>query len=83
MRIYVKSDDMKLPIVIAVPTSAIGWKWVWRMVNKNAKTDDAPVISEETAQKLAKAIKKYVRQNGHFDLVNIESADGDRVRIRI
>lgn len=83
MRIYVKSDDMKRHIIIAVPTSAIGWKWVWRMVNKNAKTDDAPAISEETAQKLAKAIKKYVRQNGHFDLVNIESADGDRVRVRI
>ena len=83
MRIYVKSDDMKLPIILAVPTSAIGWKWIWRIVNKNSKSDDAPPISEETAHKLAKVMKKYVRQNGHFDLVNIQSADGDRVRIRI
>lgn len=83
MRIYVKSDDMKRPIILAVPTSAIGWRWVWRMANRNAKPEKMPMISEETAQKLAKVIKKYVRQNGHFDLVNIQSADGDRVRIRI
>lgn len=83
MRVYVKSDDMKLPIILAVPTSAIGWRWIWRMANKRAKPENTPAISEETAQKLAKAVKKYVRENGHFDLVNIESADGDRVRIRI
>lgn len=83
MRIYVKSDDMKRPIILAVPTSAIGWRWVWRLANRTAKADQAPPISEETAHKLAKAVKKYVRENGHFDLVNIESADGDRVRIRI
>lgn len=83
MRIYVKSEDMKRPIIIAVPTSALGWRWIWRTVNRHSKPDAAPAISEETAHKLAKAIKKYVRQNGHFDLVNIQSADGDRVRIRI
>ena len=83
MRIYIKSEDMKLPIIMAVPTSAIGWKWVWRALNRHASSEKAPVITEETAQKLAETIKKYVRQNGHFELVNIKSADGDRVRIRI
>ncbi|MBR4434952.1 MAG: hypothetical protein IKS90_02510 [Clostridia bacterium] len=83
MRIYVKADDMKLPIVMAVPTGAIGWRWIWRIINKNAKGDKAPIISEETAQKLAAAVKRYVRQNGHFYLVDITSADGDRVRIRL
>lgn len=83
MRIYVKSEDMKLPIILAVPTSAIGWRWIWRVVNKHAMPEDTPAISEETAQKLAKAVKRYVRKNGHFDLVNIVSADGERVRIRI
>ncbi len=83
MRIYVKSEDMKLPIILAVPTSAIGWRWIWRLVNKHARPEDTPAISEETAEKLAGEIKKYVRKNGHFDLVNIESADGERVRIRI
>ena len=83
MRIYVKPDDMKRQIILAVPTSAIGWKWLWRLANRKAKADQAPPISEETARELAKAIKKYVRQNGHFDLVNVQSADGDRVRIRL
>lgn len=83
MRIYVKADDMKLPIVMAVPTSAIGWRWVWRFINKNVKEGDAPIISEETAHQLAAAVKRYVRQNGHFYLVDITSADGDRVRIRL
>lgn len=112
MRIYVKADDMKLPIVLLVPTSALGWSGIWRIVNKNARSAEKglkkpnadasdgtgtlpdPVataekgaatsfLTEETAKALAKAIKKYVRKNGHFDLVNIKAADGSRIRIRV
>ena len=83
MRIYVKSDEQKLPIVMVIPTSAIGWRWVWRMMSGHSSSNDMPRITDETAREIAAALKYYVRKNGHFDLVNVRSANGDRIRIRV
>ena len=83
MRICVKSDEQKLPIVIVIPTSAIGWRWVWRMMGRHSNSNDTPWITDDTAREIAAVLKQYVRKNGHFDLVNVHSANGDRIRIRV
>ena len=83
MRIYVKSDEQKLPKVMVIPTSAIGWRWVWRMMGGYSNSNDTPWITDETARELAAVLKSYVRKNGHFDFVNVRSANGDRIRIRV
>ena len=50
--------------------------WILKVVAKEAN-DDIDVKS------LVKALKKYVKENGHFDLVNIVASDGTKIKIRI
>lgn len=82
MRISMKSGEQKLPIHIIIPTSVVGWRWVWRLVN-HASSNYISLPTGDGARELAAFLKQYVRENGHFDLVNIQSANGDRILIRI
>lgn len=51
-----------------------------------ANSKDIAMEADELHQTLKKAykqIKQYVRENGHFYLVKVDTHDGTKVRIRV
>lgn len=78
------SNDMKISIhdgesgkgfFLILPTRAIKWRFIWQY-SKNAEL--YPVI-----KKSYKAIREYIKEHGHFTLMEVNSADGDKIHIRI
>lgn len=63
------------------PTSFMKSKTFKKMIIKNYNTDAEPLINSLPI--IHKALKKYIKKNGHFTLVDITSADGDKVRIKV
>ena len=68
-------------ISIPVPLSLAGSRFLWNMVRKSdgPGAEAAAVFDPEMTREL----RKYIRKHGHFVLVDIESADGDIVKITI
>lgn len=87
MRIKVKSPELKHGIHLIIPNSLLGAKWVWRLVLRQAGGGEGgeapPGLSPESIGDIKRALRKYVRQNGHFNLVEVDSAEGEEVRIRV
>lgn len=82
--IYDKEEDRRIRFY--VPNSLLAARWIWRLAEKyggQGKGKNAFPLTPEQIRSLAVSLKQYVRRNGHFDLVNVESADGDRVHIRV
>lgn len=44
---------------------------------------DGATLTRKQAVAFYNAVRSVVRRCGHFDLVNVQSADGDVVRVRI
>ena len=66
---------------IPVPLSLAGSRFVWRMVakyNGGQTTDLAPYAAD-----IARELRSYVRRNGHFTLVDVQSSEGDTVKITV
>jgi hypothetical protein len=63
-----------LHIPLALLTASLWAKWVSREEND---------ISGKTMQAIRKELRKDVKRFGHFTLVDIKSADGESVLIRL
>ncbi len=87
MRIKVKSPEMKHGIHLMIPNSLLGAKWVWRLVAKQTGGGEGEVsfsgLSMEDIQAIKTALRQYVRKNGHFNLVELDSTGGEEIRIRV
>ena len=84
MRIIVKNKNER-PHFLALFFPL--WMVKLKVVSKGlAKNKDIALDADElhkTIKSAYREIKKYVRENGHFDLVKVDSHDGTHVRIRI
>ena len=40
-------------------------------------------LSMEDIQAIKTALRQYVRKNGHFNLVELDSTSGEEIRIRV
>ena len=82
MRITVKSSGMRR-FTIFLPTGMIFSPTLLRLGMGIGRkyTSTVPDISKEDLQLLCKAIKQVKRRYGHYELVSVESSDGDLVRI--
>ena len=75
MRIKIYDADEKHRINLILPLSFMNFKFIWRY-GKLAQY--GPI-----ARNCYKALKRYIRKNGHFTLVDIDCHDGDKVEIKI
>ena len=94
MKIRIKADGHNIRLLL--PTSLLksrigyqilshGVKKISHGVEKNAKNDEntVPPLTREQQLTIYAAIKHAIKTRGHFNLVEIESADGSKVIIRI
>ena len=84
MKIVIKSKDGPKHLTIILPISFIKTRLASRIVvrmgdNKNIDKDEL----HQVLKKAYKSLKEYVKVNGHFDLVDIHSGDGDIIKIRV
>lgn len=77
MKIYIKADKMAL--CIPFPTRLLCNATAIRIFNRSAGMSIPPKIGKA----LYREIRRLKRQNPEWNLVEIESADGETVRIRM
>lgn len=82
MKIRIKSDDVNLNLVL--PTRLLIGKTVVKIANSLGRkyaADALKDISPETLEILCAELRRVKKKYGAWDLVDIESADGDIVKI--
>ena len=57
-----------------VPASARGWKLIWKAISRFV----TPLIDQ-----LFDILKQEVKENGNFDLVEVDTYKGDHVLVRM
>lgn len=78
MRIKVISPEEKVKINISIPNILIKSKLVLNSINKYAGVD----IDCDIFRKMYKSLRSYIKENGHFNLVEVNSKDGNYIKIR-
>lgn len=71
MRIKIQSKENNYKLVIFLPTSLIKTKIFWSFIN-NESIKEAYHLARITY----KLLKNYIKENGHFTLVDIQSENG-------
>ena len=88
MKLKIKAD--KHNIFLWLPTSLLKSRLVYNIIKcairNDAKKKDKPFempFDRQQQLQLYKALKQCIKDNGHFNLVEVESHDGERVLIRV
>ncbi|MGN0814522.1 MAG: hypothetical protein ACI4MH_04735 [Candidatus Coproplasma sp.] len=86
MKIVIKDGESSHRFVFRFPTSIMKWKWIYSLALKfvdddNTKDTISPFM--DNSKRIYVAIKKYIRANGHFVLVDVQSSNGDVVKITV
>ena len=83
MKIVVRNKESRPHhLVLFLPLWAVKLKVVSKALSKY----NVSITVDEFHQEIKdayKIIKQYVRKNGHFDLVKVDTHDGTHVQIRI
>ena len=84
MRITVKSSGMR-GFTILVPTRMLCSPTLLHLGMRIGRkyTSEVPNISKQDLKTLCKAVIQAKRRYGHYELVTVESSDGDLVRITL
>ncbi len=80
MWIRIKTDEGRR-INIPVPLGFVGSPFVLKAAARCGGPEAAKYAP--VAKDLCRELKRYVRTNGHFTLVDVESSDGTLVRITV
>ena len=80
-------------ISIPVPLFLAGMPFVWRMIAKSNAQGDGEVdetsltewsgAMQRLGPKAIRDLRQFIHRNGHFTMVDIETADGDTVKITV
>lgn len=84
MRIKVSDKDTNLDIIL--PTGLVfskGTVWLANHVARKYAGDAMEKLSPEALEMLFAEFRRIKRKYGKWDLVEVESADGDRVLVRL
>ena len=79
MRIKVISKEDKVKINLVLPNSLIKSKMIINSIEKYGNVN----LDKDIGKKMYLIIKEYIKENGHFNLVEVESKDGTYVKIRL
>ena len=77
MRIKVISKEEKVKINLVLPNSVIKSKIIGSSIQKYVGDN----ITKDIMKKIYQVIKEYIKENGHFNLVEVDSKDGTFVKI--
>ena len=77
MKIRIINKKDKINIKLTLPNSMLKTKLVTNAITKNSSDD----IDKKTISKLYKILREFIKENGHFTLVEVESKDGTYVKI--
>ena len=83
MRIIIKENGKKV-FNLRLPLSLLKSKFITKAIAK--KSNGVHINTKELskiAPNLYKEIRKYIKQHGHFNLVEIKSHDGSEVTIKL
>ena len=86
MKITVRARGLAIPIMIYIPLGIVKSGFLWDKAFKHSDPDDRQwlELGKNLAPQCAEALREAARANGgHFNLVEVESADGSEVTIRI
>ena len=64
-----------------LPTALLKCKFILKKINKHSDTDIDQFIALLTT--INKSLKEYIKKNGHFVLVDVKSAEGETVVIKV
>lgn len=79
MRIKVISSEDKVRVNLLVPTSLIKSPIVINSIKKYSGIEIDPKIFKN----MYRVLKEYIKENGHFNLVEVNSKEGDYIKIRV
>lgn len=77
MKIKIYDAESKKNMIFFFPTSAVKSRFLWRLAG--SEYEKYRLLSK----KMYKNLKAYIKENGHFDFVDIDSNDGDKIKIRM
>ena len=80
MKIYIRSNE-KTKIKIWIPLSYLKYKFILKKIDKHIGLDNHYLL--DNGPNLYKILKKYIKTNGHFTLLEVKSVGGDEVKIII
>ena len=84
MKIYIhepkEEKDIRLTIPNGVIFNKLGAMIAGKVIEENTQEN---TITKEQLKRLMKEIKRYVKQFGHFDLIHIETSDGEIIKITL
>ena len=73
-----EDPEKQFRLFLPVPLGIARWRLIWRFLPEEARLY-APVAAE-----LVRALKQYKRENGSWNLVEVNTADGNtRVEIKV
>ena len=77
MKIKVINKGEKVKITLVLPNSVIKTKIIGSSIQKYVGDN----ITKDIMKKIYQVIKEYIKENGHFNLVEVDSKDGTFVKI--
>lgn len=80
IKVYPKSGPH---IRIWLPMGALKLRFVYRILDKKSQGLFDFTTFGNTMPKIIIGLRQFIRQNGHFTLVEVKSHDGDYVLIRL
>lgn len=75
MKLCITRPSLKKPVVIRFPSSVLTTKVFWKEVGHLSDADIQGYID------CVKTVQKFVKENGHFTLVEIVRTDGTEIKV--
>ncbi|MFA5236060.1 MAG: hypothetical protein WC399_04395 [Bacilli bacterium] len=66
-----------------LPLGVLKWRVIYRALNKRSKASFDFKDLGELMPRAVKEARRFIRRHGHFNLVEVQSADGTYVLIRL
>ena len=83
MKIVIKSKDGPKHLSLIFPLGFVKTKLASRIISKNGDININKDELHSMLKEAYKVLKDYIKVNGHFDMVDIRSSDGDIVKIKV
>ena len=85
MKIEVSTPELPIPIKLIFPTAALRSRWLWQIAFKYTESRQKQTVMnyQNLITDSIDSLEEYVRNYGHFNLVEVEEKDGTKVIIRI